>query len=74
MKFSIATVKMSHHFSDSILGGVSATSQYDGSPAKADGPLEAALPLIQNLIAAPCYDLANTDNKEDADRAILYSS
>ena len=36
---------MSHHFSHSILGGVSATSQYDGSPAKADGPLEAALPL-----------------------------
>ena len=40
-----AMTKMSHRFFHSILRGVSATSQYGGSPAKADGPLEVAPPL-----------------------------
>ena len=40
-----ATTKMSHHFSHSVLGGIEATSQYAGSPAKADELLEVAPPL-----------------------------
>ena len=54
----IATTKMSYHVSHSILGGVSVTPQYDGSPSKSDGPLEAPPPLDsevdRSVMLSPC--------------------